>query len=143
MKKFLNLLLILTALTAFGQDAPDGQGTPDLYFDSGDFGERFAVMTESDEVYLYLVTDLTQFTSLTQKHFFLNSIYSDNYLISIDSDISDDQLWFKAPLAVSEGEVVCALENYRDKAIKSTEAMTEAERAAWLDNHKKLQTKND
>ena len=139
MKKFFFLLFNLLGATAYSQEqAPSETYQPDLYFAQEDFGESFAVMAEPGDDYNYYVVDLTRFAGWKEKTCFLNLIYEDNILISIDSDITKEQLWLKAPVAIAETEVTCALDEMKEKAVSDIRSMTKEEEANWLEKNKKF-----
>lgn len=139
MKKFMMLLFIIASATAFSQDfAETGQEELKLMFRQSDFGDRFAVLAENDDQYNYFVTDLTKFSTRIEKVFFLNLIYQDHTIISLDSDISKDQLWFKAVADLPDHEVSCMFDDLKEEAIRKTAAMSEQEKAVWLEKNDKF-----
>lgn len=135
-------VFLLSSSMAYSQfSSGEDNYQPDLYFDQGDFGDRFAVLAESGDVYHYYALDLTKLSSWIEKAYFLNLVYSDGSLISIDSDIDKDQLWIKAPTGLEEKDAICRLEDLKEKAVNEVEAMTEVQRSAWLEKNKKFQEK--
>ena len=145
MKKLLFLTALFACLTAFAQNQPynDNNQEPVLSFNQENFRDRFAVMTEKDNRYHYFVTDLTEFSSRVERTYFLNLVYEDHQIISIDSDLSKDQLWYKAPLSLPEDDVISMLDDLRRQAINKVNAMTDLERASWMEKHSKFNEKND
>jgi hypothetical protein len=67
----------------------------------------------------------------------------DNRLISIDSDISKDQLWFKVPQDIQEEDATCLFEDYQEEAIKKVINMTDEEARTWMKKNEKLTQRND
>jgi hypothetical protein len=140
MKKIFVLLFLVLSAPAFSQDlSRNEEYQPVLYFEQDAFGENFAVMAEADDNYNYFAIDLTKFTTWMERTYFLNLIFSDNTLISIDSDISKEQLWVKAPMDIAETDAICSLEDLRQEAISATGMMSQEEKQAWLDKNKKFQ----
>jgi hypothetical protein len=132
-------MLLLISVVASGQDiCLDGDQSLKLQFDQEEFKGRFAVAVESDNLYHYYVTDLTRFSTIIEKAYFLNLIFQNNVVVSIDSDLNKDQLWFKIPLEVRDNDAVDKLGHYHDKAKSEVNLMTEEERSAWLELNQKL-----
>lgn len=143
MKKILFLLLIVSGIQSFAQQSPaSDDSTPRLVFSQEEFGNRFAVLAEDDQIYNYYVTDLTKMPTRFQKVYFLNSVFADREIISIDSDLSKDQLWFKVPATVSEQDALCMFDDLKSEAVKVEGAMTEEERQSWLAGHDKYPKAN-
>jgi len=143
MKNLFFLLLVISGLQVFSQQASfSGDSEPRLVFNQGDFGERFAVLADYDREYNYFVTDLTKMPSRFQRVYFLNLVFADQQVISLDSDLSKDQLWFKVPSALTEQEAVCKFDDLRAEAMKAENGMTENERQQWLAGHDKFPKSN-
>lgn len=144
MKNLFFLLLVISGIQVFSQQATfSGDPEPRLVFSQGDFGDRFAVLADYDREYNYFVTDLTKMSSRFQKVYFLNLAFADQQVISLDSDLSKDQLWFKVPVALTEQEAVCKFDDLRAESAKAETGMTEGERQKWLAGHDKFPKANN
>lgn len=142
-----NLIVLLFLAATSGLSAQQEAMTDDpasrLFFSQQSFGDRFAVMVEEDESFGYFTTDLTKMPGLFLKAYFLDLAFADRQIISIDSDISDDQLWFKVPVSVSEHDALCKFDEMKEEAVRAEASMPEAERREWLAGHIKYQPAND
>jgi hypothetical protein len=144
MKKILFLLMIISGYSSYAQqDLGVDESAPRLVFNQADFGDKFAVLADDDQSYNYFVTDLTKLPTRFQKVYFLNSVYSDHQVISIDSDLSKDQLWFKVPATMTERDALCKFDDLKSEAVKAENSMTPEERLSWLAGHDKFQKVNN
>jgi len=144
MKKLFFVVFILASWVAHSQDNnTSNQPELRLIFNQADFGERFAVQVEQDDLYNYFVTDLTKFSSWIEKTLFLNSVYAEKDITSIDSDITKDQLWFKALATMPVQDVSCSFDDLKDQAIKKAASMTDEEMKAWSEKYAKFNLKKD
>jgi hypothetical protein len=137
------LLFIISSFQSFSQQSPaTDDSSPRLVFSQEDFGDRFAVLAEDDQTYDYYVTDLTKMPTRFQKVYFLNLVFADREIISIDSDLSKDQLWFKVPATVSEHDALCRFDDMKAEAARMEGTMAEEERQTWLAGHDKYSKAN-
>ena len=141
MKKLLFLLMFISSAT-FAQNTDSFEsGDLILHFNQSDFGDRFAVLADYEGNYNYYVTDLSKFSNRLEKIYFLNLIFDEHKIISIDSDLSKDQLWFKALVSIPENEIICLLDDNKKTAQQKVNAMTESEKAALLKKNEKFNGK--
>lgn len=143
MKKLFFLLLFITAVGAYAQNAGDDQAPLRLVFKQADFGERFSVQAEQDDAYNYFVTDLTKFSSKLERTLFLNLVFEDDKIISIDSDLSKDQLWFKAPASMAVQDVNCKFDDLRAEAVKKAASMSDTDKSSFVGKNEKFNEKKD
>lgn len=144
MKKLFFLFLIIAGFSAYAQDftIPNSE-EPKLVFEQENFKDQFVVIVDQDENYHYVVTDLTKFSNSFEKAYFLNLAYQDHQVISIDSDLSKDQLWFKAPISLTQKDVKGILEGLREQVAKQASVMTDEEKSTWTEKHSKFNEKKD
>lgn len=143
MKTF--LVLCMTAMMAFaygqtGTTLPTGDDTKDiaLVFDQKDFGNRFSVLSHSDDSYDYYAIDLTKLGGQFERVYFMNLTYQDPRIINLDSDLNKDQTWFKSYFKYKEDEITCLFKDLKDKTINAGSTMTTEEKAAWMAKNNKF-----
>lgn len=143
MKKIILLILLLMVFFAQGQQVLSSvkNDEPLLVFDQKDFGEKFIVLATEDEEYDYYVVNLEKLPSDFERIYFLNQSYSYKKLISIDSDLRKEQLWFKAYHEYSEDDISCIFTELLDKTKEADSAMTEAMKSAWMAKFDKFNKK--
>jgi hypothetical protein len=134
---------MVTGASVLAQESAVDENTipSQLVFYQDDFGDRFAVLVEEDYEYNYFVTDLTKFPGKTERMIFLNLVFKDDMVISIDSDISKEQLWLKAPADRSPQDVTCHLDDLKTESETQAGLMNESEKAQWLEKNEKLNSK--
>ncbi len=114
---------------------------PLLVFDQKDFGEKFFVLVTEDDEYDYYAVNLEKIPSVFERIYFLSQSNANKKLISIDSDIKKDQLWFKAYHAYSENDISCIFTELLDLTKEANNTMTDDEKTAWLTKYQKFNTK--
>jgi hypothetical protein len=136
--------MVISGYCSYAQkDLGTDETAPRLVFNQADFGERFAVLANDDQDYNYFVTDLTKLPTHFQKVYFLNLVFNDRQVISIDSDLSKDQLWFKVPATIAEHDALCKFDDLKAETAKAEASMTPEQRQTWLSGYDKFQKPNN
>lgn len=107
-----------------------------LIFDQKEFGDRFSVLTYSEDDYDYYAVDLTKLADRFERVYFMNLTYQDKRLINIDPALENPQIWFKAYHQYNESEITCLFTDLKEKTGQAGRDMSVQEKTAWM-------TKND
>lgn len=144
MKKYILalLLLFISAQAVIAQQTvvlPCGtaDGIP-VTFEQKDFDGRFAVLAIIQEEYQYFVIDQTALGSRFERIYFLNLVYGESKLISIDGQVDNDQLWFKAHIKHTEQEMVGLFDELKGKTVQASQSMPDSEKNAWMNKYDKF-----
>jgi hypothetical protein len=135
-KPFLALcFLVIASAGVFAQSGVN------LVFDQSGFGNKFSVLVTSDSDYDYYAADITKLPARFEKIYFLNLVYNEQKIFSIDADITKDQLWFKAYKTYKENEITCLFDDLKSKTIEADKSFTDDQKADWLAKYDKFQKK--
>jgi len=96
------------------------------------FGGHFIIDVLSDEKNNYYIVDFSKLPSRFEKVYFMNLVFKKDKIVNIDSDITQQQVWFLAASmfpASSIEEIVNSLKAETDKANAS---FTDEEKVKWL-----------
>lgn len=145
MKPFLRwtAVLLVSLLLSFTGNSQEiiYNNEPVLEFSQDDFGDRFCVMAQGDSDASYYVIDQTKLPGEFGRIYFLNLIYQDNKVVNIDPDIHDDQMWYKASSSYTDEEIVCLMDELREKTIQKESSLNQDEKASWLKKNSKFNIK--
>lgn len=106
-------------------------------FDKLEFNDRFAVLAASDESNHYFLADFSKFQTRFEKIWFLNLVFQDAIIVTIDSAIELDRFWFLSKRIYSEEQVLDEMDALKTSTFKRSEEMTEDEKAEWMGIHDK------
>ena len=146
MRRFASLLSLLMLLSFFAgaQDRsfplPYHDGM-EVTLEHADFNGNFSLLVATDNSYDYYATDLSKLESDFRKTYFLNLLYQEKRIISIDSDLKKDYLWVKASSIYTGEEVLCLLNEMKEETMTAANHMTAEEKQVWMQQHKKLTAK--
>lgn len=109
-----------------------------LNFNQQSFGSEFVLLAAKDADYDYYAINLSRLADDFRKAYFLNLIYQEKIIISIDSDLNKGQLWVKASSIYSKDEVTCLLDELKEETEAASKGFTDDEKEKWMLKHKKL-----
>jgi hypothetical protein len=143
MKLLLVILLSVWMSFSFGQNTSEmtaSQKTSQVHlvFVQQEFGNRFSVLTGSDENYDYYAIDLTKFSDAFERVYFMNLTYAEPKLVNIDSDLDKDQTWFKTYYTNKEIDITCLFNDLKEKTDKASAQMSTEEKSAWMGKFNKF-----
>jgi hypothetical protein len=110
-----------------------------LVINQNEFGERFSLLTYTDENYDYYAVDLTKLGGKFERVYFMNLTYEDPRLVNLDADLSKDQTWFKSYYTNKEDVITCLLKDLKEKTDKASLSMSDAEKSAWMNKNDKFE----
>jgi hypothetical protein len=96
------------------------------------FGDQFSLMVLSDETNFYYLVDFSQLRTKFQKVYFMNLVFGEKKIVNIDSDLSQDRVWFLSNNKNSVKEITDLFLSLKQKTEGMSEKMTTAEQEAWL-----------
>lgn len=139
------LLLLMTVLISVSQgqsvdisSSGEQQQQIPLIFNQQEFGDRFSVLSFSDDNYDYYVVDLTKIGDRFERIYFMNLTYGDSRLVNLDADIEKEQTWFKTYYTNKEGDIDCLFKDLKEQTGKMFNEMTADEKAAWMSKNDKF-----
>ena len=128
------ILLIFFTGRLIAQDAIPGVTEPKLPYPDG----KFAVWAGSNGERSYYYFDLTQLPTRFDKVCFMNLLYKNEPIVSMDSDIRKDQLQVMAESRLTEKQVLDELDQLKQKVAKTAASMNEAEKTTYLKTNDKF-----
>jgi hypothetical protein len=143
MKLFLVLLLSVWISLSFGQNTSEMAVSRDvtevhLVFSQHEFGERFSVLTVSDENYDYYAVDLSKLGDNFEKVYFMNLTYAEPKIVNLDGDLNKDQTWFKTYYTNKESDITCLFKALKEQTDKASIEMSTEEKSAWMAKYNKF-----
>jgi hypothetical protein len=147
----LSLLVVLKPAQALAQDNTGGitiravsAGTvdpSDPAFRAGyagiSFGDQFSLMVISDATNNYYIVDFSKLPTKFQKVYFMNLIFGEKKVVNIDSDLSQERIWFLSNRNTPEEEVTNLFLSLKQKTDEKSAGMSAAEQEAWLKSNNK------
>jgi hypothetical protein len=103
------------------------------------FKDHFSLKVASDKSNNYYIVDFGSLASRFQKVWFLNQVFSQHRVINIDSDITQDRVWFMASNQYPEKDVQELFLNLKKRTEEQSASMTKEEQEAWLKKNDKYQ----
>lgn len=97
-----------------------------------EFKGKFAQLVTADTTNNYFIVDMTHFQSKFEKIWFLTLIFSSEKIVSFDSGIGQEQLWFLAHRLYSEKEILEEFTAIKEKTLKESSQLTESEKSEWM-----------
>jgi len=110
-------------------------------FDHSEFNGKFCVYVASEESSDYYVIDLEKLPLRFDRIYFLNLVYKEKKVISIDNDINKDVLWFKSFDTFSREDVICLMEELLLETGAAIDSYSENQKSEWLQVHDKFSKK--
>lgn len=102
------------------------------------FNGKFYVLALKDEVNNYYMADFSQFPEKFERIYFLSLVYNSDKIVNIDSDISQDRVWFQVNGKFSDKEAGAQFNEFRKNTLKASSTFTAAEKAAWMKKNDKF-----
>ena len=103
-----------------------------------EFGDRFSLVAVSDAGNNYYLVDFTKLPSRFEKVYFLNLTYKSDRVVCIDSDLTQDRLWFSAPKERKESDVTDYFLDLKKKTLKASSVYSGEEKMQYLNKNDKL-----
>lgn len=143
MKLILLILLSFWMSFSFGQNTSDMAASRNsseihMVFNQEDFGDRFSVLSVSDENYDYYAIDLTKLGDIFNRVYFMNLTYQESKLVNLDADLDKDQTWFKTYFTNKENDITCLFIDLKEKTDKAGVEMSTEEKSAWMAKYNKF-----
>lgn len=137
------LFLALTSTSFAQQEMATGIDPHDALFRAQfqtiDFGGNLALRIAGDPVKNYYLVDMTRFHSRFEKIWFLYRIFQEEKVVTLDNDISQDQMWFFSDKMYPEKEVLDLFSGLKKSTDSVSGGMTEEEKLAWLKRNDKYE----
>lgn len=128
MKKVLVLMIVMTITCGlFAQQSNSGikkNCEVDL--------KTYYKLTNSDANNYYYQIDFSKFTTKFEKNYFMNLIYKNSVLVSIDSDLSKAKMNLIANIFHSEQKIIENIEDVIFKTVNANSTFTELEKQNWM-----------
>jgi hypothetical protein len=102
-----------------------------------EFGENFSRLAVSDSEKNYYLVDLTKFESRFEKVYFMNLVFRSDKVVCMDSDLSQDRIWFSARTEVQEAKITDYFLELKKKCADAASAFSEDEKTQWLNKNDK------
>ena len=137
------LLLTFTCLFVKGQqDGPVtiNPGDPAFRekFSQLSFEGKFYTLAVRDQVNNYYMADFTLLPGRFEKVYFINLVYTSDRIVSIDSDISQDRLWFMVNNKYTDSEAAVEFDALKEKTLATSVSLTQDEKEEWIKKNDKF-----
>lgn len=134
---FLLVTLLLTgqAITAQTQENPEINPSDPAFrlkFENTDFHGKFSVLVLNDKTNNYYLVDFSKLKGKYEKVYFLSLVFKNDKIVNIDSDLSQDKIWFLSDKGNPAEEINSIFQNLKDQTIKSSNTLPEDQKANWL-----------
>jgi hypothetical protein len=131
------LMILVTFSVAWGQESRSSSINPEdpafrEKFSHLNFNGQFCILAVKDAVNNYYMTDFSQFPVKFEKVYFINLVYKSEIIVNIDSDLSQDRVWFLVNNKYSQKEAGAEFILLRDKTLEASATMTTEEKANWM-----------
>jgi len=97
-----------------------------------EFVDNFALQVAGDSTNNYYILDMTRLNSRFEKIWFINLIFKEGTVVTIDSDISQDQFWFLANRKYNQTDVLDRFSELKEATDEVSARMTAEEKSEWL-----------
>jgi hypothetical protein len=146
MKKvpFFCILMILFSLgSARGQENNSVSINPSdpafrAKFSHLDFDGKFYKLAVVDAVNYYYMADFTLFQDKFERVYFINLIYKSGKIVNIDSDLSQDRVWFLVNKKFSTREAGEEFDSLKDQTLKMSDSFSAEEKNNWMQKNSKF-----
>ena len=134
---FCILMILLTFSFVRGQEAKTSTINPEdpafrEKFSHLNFDGKFYLLAIKDAVNNYYMADFTQLPQKFERVYFILLVNKSDKIVSIDSDLSQDRVWFMVNNKYSDKEAGVRFDQLRDQTLKASATMTEEEKASWM-----------
>lgn len=136
---FLFLIVIMFSLPAMAQDksvavkATDSEDDyPLLIIDHQEFEEQFCLFKTSDSKANYFAIDLDKLPDAFSKAYFMDLIYQQKKIVSIDADFDKNYLWFKSFKLYAPEEILKQFSQLKTKTDHAVENFSDEKKSLWL-----------
>jgi hypothetical protein len=128
MKKVLALMIVMTiTCSLFAQQSNSGiKKNCDIDLKS------YYKLTKSDANNYYYQIDFSKFSTKFEKNYFMNLVYKNGVLVSIDSDLSKAKINLMANVFHSEQKIIENLEDVIYKTVNANTTFTDVEKQNWM-----------
>jgi hypothetical protein len=92
---------------------------------------------KSDANNYFYEIDFAKFPSQFEKSYFMNQVYKNSVLVSIDSDLSKSKIQIMANIAHTEQKILENIEDLIYKTVNANNTMTITEKQNWLNSSSK------
>lgn len=135
MKKFIIIIFILIASNAvFSQDFVDRiEDTPNCGLDF----KNYYKCLNSDSTFHFIEINLASFPSQFEKKFFINLVYQNKAIVSIDSDLSKEKINVKSNRNNSWEFIKKNLEGIICRTYNANQNFTQIDKQNWLEKNTK------
>lgn len=100
------------------------------------FGKEFVKMIDRGENNTIYLVDMTKLTSKFERVYFMNLVYNDNKIISMDSDINKDQLSFGAANKYPFQEIEKLFLDLKDQTAQASKNLSSKEKEKAVNQNK-------
>jgi hypothetical protein len=107
-------------------------------FSHQNFDGKFYLLAVKDAVNNYYMVDFTQLPEKFERVYFVNLVYKSDKIVSIDSDLSQDRVWFLVNNKYSAKEADAQFDQLREKTLKAATTLTAEEKANWMARNDKF-----
>lgn len=132
MKKILSLILVLTiSCSIYAQQQSGNKPSCDVNLKS------YYKFVKSDANNYYYQIDLTKFSTQFEKSFFMNQVYKNNVLVSIDSDLSKNKIQIMSNIAHTEQKIIENIEDVIYKTVSANSSYSPQDKQNWMTSNTK------
>jgi hypothetical protein len=131
------LMILLSVNFAWGQNNSSVSINPEdpafrEKFSHLNFDGKFYILAVKDAVNNYYMADFSQLKDKFERVYFVNLVYKSEIIVNIDSDMSQDRVWFLVNNKRSEKEAGAEFDLLRKKTMEAATTMTAEEKAKWM-----------
>ena len=101
-------------------------------YENVDFNGKFSVQVLKDNTNNYFLVDFSKLKDKYEKVFFLSLVFRNGKVVNIDGDLKQSKIWFLSDTMNSVEEINNLLQNLKDQTSKSSNALTDDQKAKWL-----------
>ena len=106
-----------------------------------EFGEAIAVKVLESQTKNYFLVDLTKFKSRFEKIWYLNMVFKEEIIVSIDPTITHDRMWFQSNRRYDESDVLERFALLKKQTDQASLKMTTKEKEEWMKIYDKYKGK--
>jgi hypothetical protein len=97
-----------------------------------DFDGKFYKLAVVDAVNNYYMADFTLFQDQFERVYFIDLVYKSVRIVNIDSDLSQDRVWFLVNKKYSGKEAGDEFDLLREETLKASARLTTQEKESWM-----------
>jgi hypothetical protein len=140
---FCILMILFSFSIVRGQETSSASINPEdpafrQKFNHLDFEGKFYLLAVKDAVNNYYMADFSQFPDKFERVYFINLVYKSDKIVSIDSDLSQDRIWFQVNNKYSGKEAGAQFDQLREKTLNAATTLTSEEKASWMKKNNKF-----